>query len=290
MNASPELIRAYAKELKLPTLNRYEDLLRQAEDQGYGYEQFLQAVLEREVDQRQQNQQARRIRTARFPVKKSLDDFEFKHLPNVEEAFIWQLATGEFVDRHENIIAIGNPGTGKSHLLIGLGIRLCQKKYRVRFYTAADLATELAEAQANHRLTRLEQSLERFDLLILDELSYLTFTKPQAELLFHQLSLRNERGSVAITTNLEFSRWEEFFPDSMMTAALVDRLTHHAHILNMNATSFRLRQRLQKNPKGDPGQAGSYSDYSPNLIKDPPEKTSCSDEISNTKRRKKTDE
>ncbi len=130
--------------------------------------------------------------------------------------------------------------------MTGLGIRLCKLKYRVRFYTAADLATELAEAQANHRLTRFEQAMERVDLLILDELSYLTFTKPQAELLFHQLSVRNERGSVAITTNLEFSRWEEFFPDTMLTAALIDRLTHHAHILNMNGTSFRLKQRLQK--------------------------------------------
>jgi DNA replication protein DnaC len=246
MNASPELIRIYAKELKLPTLAHYEEVLRQAEDQGYGYEQFLHALLEREIDQRQQNQQVRRIRAARFPVKKSLDDFEFKYLVNVEEALIWQLATGEFIDRHENIIAIGNPGTGKSHLMTGLGIRLCKQKYRVRFYTAADLATELAEAQANHRLSRFEQAMERVDLLILDELSYLTFTKPQAELLFHQLSVRNERGSVAITTNLEFSRWEEFFPDTMLTAALVDRLTHHAHLLNMNGTSFRLKQRLQK--------------------------------------------
>lgn len=246
MNTSPELIRLYARQLKLPTITRYEEILRQAEDQGYGYEQFLQVLLAREIEQRQQNQQLRRIRTARFPVKKSLDDFDFKMLQHVEEALVWQLATGEFIDKHENIIAIGNPGTGKSHLMTGLGIRLCKLKYRVRFYTAADLAAELTEAQANHRLTRLEQSLEKVDLLILDELSYLTFTKPQAELLFHQLSVRNERGSVAITTNLEFSRWEEFFPDSMLTAALIDRLTHHAHILNMNGTSFRLKQRLQK--------------------------------------------
>ncbi|MGB4503402.1 MAG: IS21-like element helper ATPase IstB [Syntrophaceticus sp.] len=246
MNASTELIKIYAKELKLPTLVQYEDVLRQAEDRGYSYEQFLQVLLEREVEQRQQNQQIRRIRAARFPVKKSLDDFDFKQLLHVEEALIWQLATGEFIDKHENIIAIGNPGTGKSHLMIGLGIRLCKLKYRVRFYTAANLATELAEAQADHRLTRFEQSLEKIDLLILDELSYLTFTKPQAELLFHQLSVRNERGSVAITTNLEFSRWGEFFPDSMLTAALVDRLTHHAHILNMNGTSFRLKQRMPK--------------------------------------------
>jgi DNA replication protein DnaC len=250
MNTSPELIRVYAKQLKLPTLVHYEEVLRQAEDQGYGYEQFLQALLEKELEQRQQNQQARRIRAAHFPLKKSLDNFEFQHLPNVEEALVWQLATGEFVDRHENIIMIGNPGTGKTMLAIGLGIRLCQLKYRVRYYTAANLANDLSEAQANHRLSRFEQSLEKVDLLILDELSYLTFTKPQAELLFHQLSVRNERRSVIITTNLEFSRWEEFFPDTMLTAALIDRLTHHAHILAMNGTSFRLKQRLQKAKEG----------------------------------------
>jgi hypothetical protein len=144
----------------------------------------------------------------------------------------------QHIDRHENVE-------------IGLGIRLCKQKYRVRFYTAADLATELAEAQANHRLTRLEQSLEKIDLLILDELSYLTFTRPQAELLFHQLSVRNERGSVAITTNLEFSRWEEFFPDTMLTAALIDRITHHAHILNMNGDSYRLKQRMRTAKGGE---------------------------------------
>lgn len=246
MNPSTELIKIYAKQLKLPTMLHHEEVLRQAEDQGYGYEQFLQALLAREIEQRQQNQQLRRIRAARFPVKKSLDDFEFKNLVNVEEALIWQLATGEFVDRHENIIMIGNPGTGKTHLAIGLGARLCKQRYHVRFCTAADLANELSEAQANHRLSRLEQTLQKTDLLILDELSYLTFTKPQAELLFHQLSIRNERGSVIITTNQEFSRWGEFFPDAMLTAALVDRLTHHSHILNMNGYSFRLKEKLQQ--------------------------------------------
>ncbi len=124
-----------------------------------------------------------------------------------------------------------SPGTGKAHLATGLGMRLCKQKYRVRFYTAADLANNLSEAQANHRLSRIEKAMEKIDLLILDELSYLTFTKPQAELLFHQLSIRNERGSVIVTTNQEFSRWGEFFPDTMLTAALVDRLTHHSHIL-----------------------------------------------------------
>ena len=131
-----------------------------------------------------------------------------------------------------------------------MGIRLCKQKYKVRFYTAANLVTELVEARDDHRLSRLEQKLEKMDLLIVDELSYLTFSKSQSELLFHLLSIRNERGSVIITTNLEFSRWGELFPDSMLTAALIDRLTHHAHILNMNGESYRFKQRLSKETGG----------------------------------------
>ncbi len=246
MTAYGELIKLHAKQLKLPTVSRYEEVLRQAEEQGWGYEQFLCELMSREVEQRQLNQQVRRMRAARFPLKKSLDDFDFKNLPHVEEAVVWQLATGEFIDRHENIIMIGNPGTGKTHLAIGLGIRLCKQKYKVLFYTAANLITELVEARDDQRLSRLEQKLEKVDLLIVDELSYLTFSKSQSELLFHVLSIRNERGSVIITTNLEFSRWGELFPDSMLTAALIDRLTHHAHILNMNAESYRFKQRLSK--------------------------------------------
>lgn len=159
---------------------------------------------------------------------------------------IWQLAGGEFVRRCENVIAIGNPGTGKTHLAIDLGRRLCREGFKVRFYTVAQLVEELSEAQEIKRLSRLHAQLLKLDALILDELSYLTFSKAQAELLFHVLSDRNERGSVIITTNLEFSRWSELFPDTMLTGALVDRLTHHGHILNMNGDSYRLASRLQE--------------------------------------------
>lgn len=141
---------------------------------------------------------------------------------------------------------IGNPGTGKTHLSIGLGRKLCLKGYKVRFYTAANLAIELTEAQHEKQLSRIDRALLKVDVLIVDELSYLTFSKPQAELLFHVLSERNERGSIIVTTNLEFSRWNEIFPDSMMTAALVDRLTHRAQILNMNAQSYRLQEHLRR--------------------------------------------
>lgn len=241
-----ELIKLYAKQLKLPTLVNCEDLLRQASEDGWSYDRLLAEALLREINQRSENQHKRRLRAARFPLAKSLDTFNFANLPNLKEALVWQLASGEFIDRRENIIMIGNPGTGKTHLSIGLGRRLCQHGYRVRFYTAANLVTELSEAQQERKLSRLERSLEKFDLLIVDELSYLTFSKSHAELLFHILSDRNERGSVMITTNLEFSRWTEIFPNEMLTAALIDRLTHNAHILNMNAESYRLQQRMRK--------------------------------------------
>ena len=230
MSHKSGLIKAYAKELKLPTVGHYEEVLRTVQDQGWGYEQFLCEILAREIAQRQENQLRRRVRLARFPLNKSLDEFRFNNLPNVQEAVVWELASGEFVQKRENIIMIGNPGTGKTHLAIGLGRRLCKEGYSVRFYTAANLTaanlvTELSEAHEFHRLTKLEQALCKVDLLIVDELSYLTFSKPHAELLFHVLSSRNKRGSVIITTNLEFSRWSELFPNEMLTAALIDRLT-----------------------------------------------------------------
>jgi len=237
--------------LKLPTLTSYEELLRQAQQDGWGYEQFLCEVLQKEVAQRIENQQNRRIKAARFPLVKSLDQFQFDNLPSVPEALVWQLATGEFVDRQENVIMIGNPGTGKTHLSIGLGRRLCRQGYKVRFYTAANLVTELSEAQQDLKLTRLQRLLRKLDLLIVDEMSYLTFSRPHAELLFHVLSDRNERGSVMLTTNLEFSRWGEMLPNEMLTAALIDRLTHRSHILNMNAASYRLKQSVKKVKKED---------------------------------------
>jgi len=246
VSTSQELIKLYAHTLKLPTLVSGQDIIRQAEETGLGYEEFLCEVLFREIRQREENQQRRRVRQAHFPLEKCLDSFEWKHLIHVEAALIWQLASGEFVERKENVIMIGNPGTGKTHLAIGLGRRLCSQGFKVRYDTAGSLATELVEAQEDRTLRQLEKTLLKVDLLILDELSYVSFTRSQGELLFQVLSERNERGSVIITTNLEFSRWTEMFPDAMMTAALIDRLTHNAHILNMNGESYRLKERMGK--------------------------------------------
>ena len=240
-----EAVRLYAKQLGLPTFARAEEAIRLAQENGWGYEEFLLHLLRTELAQRKENSRQRQIRLARFPLPKTLDTFDFKRLEHLEEAAVWQLAKGEFVKRHENVIMIGNPGTGKTHLAIGLGRRLCLEGFKVRFFTAAQLVMELVEAQEFRRLSRLEAQLAKIDVLIVDELSYMTFSKPHAELLFHLLSARNERGSVIITTNLEFSRWGELFPDAMLAGALVDRLTHRSHILNMNGESYRLATRLQ---------------------------------------------
>jgi DNA replication protein DnaC len=242
INPKKELIRLYAKQLRLPTIAKYEPIMRHATEDGMGYEDFLCELLANEVATRQENQLKRRIKAAGFPLAKSLDEFDFKALEHVEEALVWQLATGDFVANRENVIMIGNPGTGKTHLAIGLGMRICKAGYKVRFYTAAQLANELAEAQEYHHLSKVEKQLSKIDLLILDELSYLSFNKHHSELLFQVLSERSERTSVMITTNLEFSRWVEFFQDTVLTAALVDRLTFRAHILNMNGTSYRFKQ------------------------------------------------
>lgn len=241
-----DVISLYAKQLRLPTFPLYPDVVRQAQELGWGYEEFLCELLRRELKQREENQRQRRVQQAHFPLDKSLDTFDFSRLANVEEAYVWQLATGEFVERKENVILIGNPGTGKSHIANGLGRRLCGLGYRVSYYSAAALVTELSEAQQDRQLSKITRGLNRADILILDELSYLSFTRSQSELLFHVLSERNERGSVIITTNLEFSKWGELFPDSMMTAALVDRLTHNAHILDTQGPSYRLDDRLKR--------------------------------------------
>lgn len=247
MGAEMELIKLYAKQIKIPTVADYAAVIREAEEKGLGYEKFLHRLLEREIQQRQENQRKRRVRDARYPLHKSLDEFNFKRLENIDEAQIWQFATGEFIRRKENIIMIGNPGTGKSHLSIGLGMRLCKEGFNVRFHTAAGLVTELSEAQDNSRLSKIRRQLEKVDLLVVDELSYLTFSREQTELLFHILAIRYEKGSVIITTNLEFSRWTEMFPDAMLTAALIDRLTHRSHILDMNGDSYRLKESLGLN-------------------------------------------
>ena len=239
-----ETIALYAKQLRLPTFPGYEQVIRQLEP-GDGFEQFLLEVMKVELTQRQEAGQRRRIKKARFPYSKTLDEFDYSRLEHVSQALIFELAACDFITKRQNVVMIGNSGAGKTHLSIGLGLKACYAGFNVRFYTAMNLALELAEALNNHRLGKLEKQLSKIDLLIIDELSYLTFNRHQSEMLFQVVSERSERASVMITTNLEFSRWTELLENEMLIAALIDRVTFRSHILNMNVKdSYRLSESL----------------------------------------------
>lgn len=247
MNPTELRLAAYCKTLKLPTLARaYKALARDAEAQGTSYVEFLTALLEQEVLQREENGVHNRIRAARFPYPKTLDAFDFTAIPELNKQKVLNLSQGEFIRQHENVLLVGNPGTGKTHLAIALGMAACRAGFRVRFYTAAALVNELLAAQQEHRLHRMEKQWLHPQLVVLDEVGYIPFSQTGSQLLFSFLSARYERGSVLMTSNLEFTRWTEIFGDEKLTAALLDRLTHRAHILTMNGESFRFRESLRR--------------------------------------------
>lgn len=241
------LIDAYLKQLKMPQAAKvYQSMAREASDNNLTYEEFLLGVLEQEVHQRENNRIQRRIRQATFPMVKTLDTFDFMAIPSLNKPKVLALADGEFIKHKENVIMVGNAGVGKTHLAIALAFAACRKGYRIKFYTAAGLVNELVAAQHEYRLAKMEKQWLVPDLVILDELGFVPFNKSGAELLFQYCSSRYERGSIVITTNLEFAKWTEVFGDEQMTAALLDRLTHRAHILNMNGESYRFKQSISK--------------------------------------------
>ena len=201
-----QTIEHYAKQLRTPAFNQYGDIIRQLGNDR-SYEDFLIALMRAELDSRQESTRQRKVKAARFPYLKTLDEFDCSRLEHVNEATIHELASCDFVSKSQNIIMIGNPGTGKTHLSIALGIRACMQGMNVKFFTAANLSNELIEAQDNHRLIKLEKQISRADLLIIDELSYLTFNRHQSELLFKVVADRSERKSVIVSTNLRFSEW-----------------------------------------------------------------------------------
>lgn len=242
--AEKELIKLYARELRMPSFNRYEEVIRQM-TAGDGYEAFLLRMLKEESAERAVTAQKRRLKEACFPLPKTIDEFDCGRLAHVSEATVRELASCDFIKARQNIVMIGDPGSGKTHLAIALGMNACQAGFRVRFYTAVNLAAELAEALQGHRLSKFEAGLRKSDLLIIDELSYLTFNRTQSEMLFQAISERSERASVIITTNLAFSDWTQLFENEMMLAALIDRVTFHAHILNMNHAEGELSYRLE---------------------------------------------
>lgn len=229
-----QTIALYAKQLRLPSFTRYPDVIKQL-NKGESYDDFLVALLKQEIEARQESNRQRKIKAAGFPYLKTIDELDFSRFEHLTEAFINELASCDFVDNHQNIVMIGNPGTGKTHLSIGIGIKACMQGMNVKFFTAANLSNELIEAQDNHKLIRLEKSISKADLLIIDELSYLTFNRHQSELLFKVIADRAERRSVIVSTNLSFSEWTTMFENTTMVTALIDRLTFRSHVLNMNS-------------------------------------------------------
>lgn len=239
---SQALIDLYCRELKLPGLRRaYSSIARDAANQNRPYVAFLAACLEGEMTSRREHRLAARLRQARFPTTKTLEEFDFLLLPGLPKAKVLSLAEGSFIRNKENVICLGDTGTGKTHVATGLGVAAVQAGYRVRFISALILAQELLLAQQEYRLPRYLKSWRSVDLVILDELGYLGLG-PGGPLLFQFCAERYERGSLLITSNLDFSRWVEVFGDAALTAALLDRLTHRAHVLLFQGESHRFRE------------------------------------------------
>jgi DNA replication protein DnaC len=247
-NDTPQvLLEHHLKQLRLPTfLREYDKVARQCAAEGVDYPRFLLRLTELELLDRERRATERRIHQARFPVVKSLDTFEFLAIPAVNKALVLELARCEFLLRRENVLLLGNSGTGKTHLALALGLSACQRGHRVRFTTTAAMVHELLEARDEKRLLRYQKQMASYELLIVDELGFVPLSKSGAELLFEVFSQRYERGSTLVTSNLPFQEWTEVLGSERLTGALLDRLTHHVHILEMNGESYRLKQSKRK--------------------------------------------
>ena len=243
MNKTISEIKKYITELKIPGINQGIRMkIEEAYKLDQSYEDFLKDILSQAYDTRKENGRKNRIRNAKFPYKKYLDELKIEYLPEDAKKKFKELKTLSFIQEGRNIILAGNPGTGKTHLSIGLGINACNKGYKVYFTTVASLINELKESRSDKKLYTFEKRFEKYDLIIADELGYISFDKEGSELLFTFLSLRAERKSTIITTNLSFDRWNEIFNDVTLTAALIDRLTHKSYVLNMNGDSYRIKE------------------------------------------------
>ena len=250
------LLNHYLKKLKLPTILReYKSIADHCAKDNIGYSEFLLRLFERESLDREKRAAERRIKNAKFPVIKTLDTFDFSLQPSVNQKLIRELMTGEYIDKKENILFAGSSGTGKSHLASALGFAGCSQGRKVRFFTVRELVTHLIETTEQRQLEKTLKQIERLDVIILDELGYVPFTKTGSELLFDIISRAYERQSLIITTNLEFECWMEIFGCERLTGALLDRLTHRVHIIEANGPSYRLRESTKRlKGKKDAGQ------------------------------------
>jgi DNA replication protein DnaC len=230
--------------LKAPTLRQsVARLAERARAEGWTHEEFLAACLQREVAARQAHGGEGRVRAARFPARKSLEEFDFDHARGLKREVIAHLGTLDFVAARENVVFLGPPGTGKTHLAIGLGIRACQAGHRVAFATAAQWVARLADAHAAGRLQPELVRLGRSPLLVVDEVGYIPFEAEAANLFFQLVSARYERASLIVTSNKPFGRWGEVFGDDVVAAAMIDRLVHHAEVISLKGDSYRLKDR-----------------------------------------------
>jgi DNA replication protein DnaC len=247
MDTPQVLLEHYLKQLKLPTILReYAKLAEQCAKEGVDFQRFLLRLVEAEMLERDRKATERRIKAAKFAVVKSLETFDFLAIPSLNKKLVLELARCEWVGRRENVLALGNSGTGKTHIALALGLAACERGMRVRFTTAAALVHELMEARDEKRLLRFQKHLQRQELLIVDELGFVPLSKTGAEMLFEVFSQRYERGSTLVTSNLPFAEWTEVLGSERLTGALLDRLTHHVHILEMNGDSYRLKDSKRK--------------------------------------------
>jgi len=252
MDTPQVLLEHYLKQLRLPTMVReYPKLAEQCAKEAATFEQFLLRLVELEMMDRERRATERRIKAAKFPVTKSLETYNFLAIPSLNKKLVVELARCEWIHRRENVLALGNSGTGKTHIGLALGLAACQQGFRVRFTTAAALVHELIEARDDKRLLRYQKYLLRRELLIVDELGFVPLSKTGAEMLFEILSQRYERSSTLVTSNLPFAEWTEVLGSERLTGALLDRLTHHVHILEMNGESYRLKNSKRKKDTGE---------------------------------------
>ncbi len=241
-----DLLESYLRQLRLPSFVRnYQAFATDAARSNLDYTRYLLALAEQEIAKREQNRIQKRVKAAHLPVLKELADFDFSALPSLNKAQVIDLSRGEYIRKREPIVFIGNPGLGKTHLAISLALSACRQGRKVRFWTAAGLVNELLQAQDEHRLHRFIASALKLDLIVIDELGFIPFSADGAHALFTFCSEVYERLAMILTTNLKFADWVQVLHDERLTAALLDRITHHAHILELLGESFRFRERFR---------------------------------------------
>jgi DNA replication protein DnaC len=255
MKAATEiLLKENLKALNLSHISaNLASLVRQARENGTSHEEFLLALTEVELQIRAENRLKRKLNEAKFPLLKTLEQFDYSSAEVLDKRLMRELESGDYLRTHRNVIFMGRSGTGKTHLATGLGVAACRQGISTRFVNGCGLANELIEAQSERRLSRVIQKYARYGLVVVDELGYVPFSKESAELLFQVLAERHERGSVIITTNLGFADWTQVFGDATLTAALLDRLTHKAHIINCTWESYRLKETLKAKRESSKG-------------------------------------